>query len=275
MNRKLSLALIGLAAVALTARADDSLNAAARKIFNENQDSVLWVSGIAKTSFSTDSSHEGAMNIPEQESKTEALATVIDSSGLLVTALTQLDPSRMINSRSMRTSQGSSVKVDATSTLKEVKVTMPDGTEIPAEIVMKDTDLDLAFVRIKVGSKEAKGVVFRAVELTNSAPGDILDEVVTIGRMDEGLNRASHVARGQINTITTKPRRFLRASGATAGCPTFLSNGKLLGITSVRVLTGKTPFAVVIPAGDILPIAEQARSAKPSAEAETKKAETP
>ncbi|MCX6922882.1 MAG: serine protease [Verrucomicrobia bacterium] len=271
MNYRIPLICASAALLALAARSEDDLNAAARKILTNKQDSVVWISAIAKTSFTATGAKDSAMNVPDQESKVEALATIIDPSGLAVTMLSQVDPGRNVSGRSVRTAQGV-VKVEASSTLKEVKVIMPDGTEIPAEIVMKDADLDLAFVRIKASSKEAKGVAFQAVDLKDSAPGGILDEVVTISRMDEVLNRVPSVARGQINTITKKPHQFLRAGGAIGGCPTFLVNGKLLGITAARLVTGKSPWAVIIPAADVLEIAEQAKNVKPAAETPTKQA---
>jgi hypothetical protein len=125
-------------------------------------------------------------------------------------------------------------------------------------------------VRIKSASKEAKGVTFQAVDLKDSAPGGMLDEVVTISRTDEALNRVPSVARGQINTITKKPREFLRASGEAGGCPTFLTSGKILGIGAGRHVTGKTSWSVIIPAADVREIAEQAKSAKPAEETQTK-----
>ncbi len=270
MNTKSILAGAAAGLLALAAQADDALNTAAKKIFTDKKDCVVYVTAIAKTSFSGDSSQDKSVNVPDQENKMESLGTVIDPSGLVVTVLGQIDPSRAITGRSVRTAQGI-VKLEASSVLKDVKVTMPDGTEIPAEIVMKDADLDLAFVRIKTSSPEAKGVTFTAVDLKDNASGDVLDEVVTLTRMDETLNRAANVSRGQINMITKKPRTFLRASGATGGCPTFLSNGKILGITAGRMQTGKPAWAVIIPAADVLEIAEQTKSSRPAAATETKK----
>ena len=269
MNSQSILILASAALLALPTRADDALDAAARKIFTAKQDSVVWISAVAKTSFTATGAKDTPMDVPDQESKVEALATIIDPSGLAVAVLSQVDPGRNVSGRSVRTPQGM-IKLEASSTLKEVKVIMPDGTEIPAEIVMKDADLDLAFVRIKAASKEAKGVTFQAVDLKDSAPGGILDEVVTITRMDEVLNRAPSVARGQINIITKKPREFLRAGGAAGGCPTFLANGKILGITASRLVTGKNPLAVIIPAADVLEIAAQAKTVKPAAETQAK-----
>ena len=190
MNLKpgLCAAIVCLVACAGSPRllAEDPLAAAARQVFTEKQDSVVWLSAVAKIAFSAEGGRE-SISVPEQEIKVEALGTLIDPSGLVVTSLSQIDPARKFSGRELRRGS-SSIKVEAVATLKEFKVIMPDGTEIPGEIIMKDPDLDLAFIRIKTASKEAKGVVFRAVDLKNSAPGAVLDEVVTLSRMDEVLN---------------------------------------------------------------------------------------
>lgn len=237
--------------------------AGAKKIFAEKQDCVVWVSGVANISFASAESKDAPVSLPDEEVKVEALATIVNTNGLAVTVLSQLDPSRNINGRSIRTAQGM-VKVEATSTLKEVKVTLADGTEIPAEVVLKDLNLDLAIVRITMTSKEAKGVSFPAVDLNDSTPGKVLDDVVTLTRMDEVFNRAPNVYYGQINMITKKPRVFLRANGASGGCPTFTTDGKIIGITAGRLMKGKMPAAAIIPAVDVLEVLGQVKPAAPA-----------
>ena len=252
--------------LSFSATADEALSAAAKKLFEEKQDCVLWVSAVAKTTFSAEGSSDSAMNFPDQENKMEALGTIIEPDGLVVASLSQIDPSRNFSGRVIR-----GVKMEATSTLKEVKVTIADGTEIPAAVVMKDTDLDLAFLRIKMDSKEARDVKLKAVDLKQSGTGSIMDETITITRMDEVLNRVAAINTGEINMITRKPRVFLRAGGGVGGCPTFLADGKLLGITTARLVKNRNPVGVILPASDILEIAEQAKAAKVE---ETKSAET-
>jgi S1-C subfamily serine protease len=262
LKSKLCAAIAGLlvAAGANTLPAEDSLSTAARKVFKEKQDSIVWLSAVAKIAISAEGAR-GSSGTQEQEAKVEALGTLIDPSGLVVTSLSRVDPAVRFGGREMR--RGSSlVRVEASSTFKEFKVVMPDGTEIPAEIVMKDTDLDLAFIRIKTASKEAKGVAFHAIDLKDSASGNVLDEVVTLSRMDEVLNRAPTITRGQISMVTKKPREFLRASGGSAGCPTFLMDGKLLGISVTHTVRNRGSVEVIIPAADVLEIAEQAKAAK-------------
>jgi S1-C subfamily serine protease len=266
------LALVCGCLVALSAspglRAEDSDSAAARKVFTEKQDSVVWLSAVAKIALSAEGGRE-SVNIPDQETKVEALGTIIDPSGLVVAALSQVDPARRFSGREVRRASGN-IKLEAVATLKEFKVIMPDGTEIPGEIIMKDPDLDLAFIRIKTASKEAKGVVFHAIDLKDNAPGKVLDEVVTISRMDEVLNRAPTVSRGQVTMLTKKPREFLRVEGSSPGCPTFLIDGKVLGITVIRTVRNRSSAEVVIPAADVLEIADQAKAAKPAEEKKTK-----
>jgi S1-C subfamily serine protease len=251
--------------------AEDLLITQAKKVFAEQQDSVIWISVVAKISLQAEGGKE-AVNIPDREQKNETLGTFIDSTGLAVTALSSIDPSREYNGREVRTRDGV-VKIEANVVLKEVRVTMPDGTEIPADVVMRDVDLDLAFLRIKSGAKEAKGVSFKSVDLKNAANVNVSDDVITISRNDEVLNRVASVARGQITSVTKKPREFLRATGANLGCPTFAPDGKLVGIAVNRTVRGKSSQTVIIPSADVLEIAEQARAAKPAVEEKPKKSE--
>lgn len=264
MNKKMIITFV--AGCLLAAAAPAEVLTTAKKLFADKADAVVWVTGVAKITFSAAESKDGGVNLPDDETKVEALATFVDTNGLAVTILSQLDPSRALSGRSLRTASGP-VKVEAVSTLKEVKIVMPDGLEIPAELILKDVDLDLAVLRLKTASKEAKGVFINAIDLNDSAVGHILDETVTLSRMDEVFNRVPNVFVGQVNMVTQKPRVFLRATGATAGCPTFNAEGKILGITTGRYVKGKSPAAAIMPAADVLELLGQIKPAAPDASA--------
>jgi len=233
---------------------------AARKIHAEYQDSVLWISGVCKISFTAEGSMDKPMNIPEQEKKQEALGTVFSTNGLLVTALSAIDPAREVSGREVRIG-GNTVRLEASSILKEVKIIMPDGVEVPAEVIMKDVDLDLAFIQAKSDSKEFKDALFKSVDLNDSARVTIAEEVVSLSRADELLSRQPAVVNGQVILVVKKPREFIRASSAGVGTPTFNLDGKLVGIGVVRSSKEKRPVVVLIPAADVEEIAEQARAA--------------
>jgi hypothetical protein len=248
------------------AQTEEASQEAARKLLADKGDSVVWLTAVMKISMTAAGSSDGPMNIPDRERKIETLATIIDASGLLVTAMSQVDPSREMEGREYNTAKGP-VRFDVSATLKEIRVVLQDGTEIPAEQVMKDADLDLAFFRVKADSKEAQDVKFKALDLTDSGKVKLSDEVVTLSRTEEILNRVPAVTRGQITSITEKPRTFVRATSAQLGCPTFTLDGKLIGLGVSRYMRGKSSVLIVLPAADVQEIALQAAKAKPLAAA--------
>ena len=260
LNQRLATALLFAVSVAgLAAAPEDPSIVAARKILAAHQDSVLWISGVCKVTLTTEGSSDQPISIPDQERKVEALGTVIGTNGLLVTALSAIDPARDVTGREVSVS-GSRVRLEASSVFKEVKIIMPDGVEVPAEVVMKDIDLDLAFLQAKADSKEFAEAVFKPVDLKDSAKVSIADEVVSVSRVDEVLSRQPAVLNGQVNVLVKKPREFIRASSAGVGTPTFNLDGKLVGIGVVRS-SKERRVVVLMPAADIEEIAEQARNA--------------
>src|SRR5215471_16656447 len=231
----IAIAALSLAAVAQLPAKDMT---GAKKIFTEKQDAVIWLTAVAKISVSASGGGDEMPDIPDEEVKVMALGTIVSPDGLVVTMLSELDSAAGVKNKVVDTENGS-VKLNATSVIKELKAVMPDGTEVPAELVMKDVNLDLAVVRIKTSSKEANGMTFHAVDLKDSTDAHILDQVVTIQRMPEIFNRVPAVTPGYVGMITKKPRVFVRASGMTGGCPTFNMDGKLIGITAGRTKGGQ------------------------------------
>ena len=234
----------------------------ARKLYAEKQESIVWVSAVIKVSLSASGSAEAPMNIPDQERTVEALGTIIDPSGLVVVSHSQIDPSRELSNREINTPNGR-VSLEATVTLKEIRVTLADGTEIPATQVMKDQDLDLSFIRIKTDSKEAAGVELHAVDLKDHATVQISDEVITLSRTSELLSRVPSVAIGQVLSIMKRPRLFVQVSGDVLGCPTFNIDGQVIGVSVRRTMKDKGVANVLLPAEDVLEIAHQATAVKP------------
>lgn len=259
-----------LLATAAAHAASGELRDSAVRISQTHRDAVVWISVVAKTSMSVDGDAPAQVKAQlagqERESTVEATGTFIDEKGLLVTALARLDQSSMVDGKTVNTPAGP-IRLKAESQIKEVKVIMPDGTEIPADLVLKDADLGLAFIQLRMGSDEAKGVKIHAVDLTQVSEGKLLDDCVALSRLDESFNREPSVITSEITGITTRPRTFYRVMTDSIGCPVFLTNGKLLGLTVVRkpsgeISDGKMSLSpVVLPAADLVRIAEQAKAA--------------
>lgn len=283
MNSKLSLMLAcGISLFlcrALPGRADE-LADKGREIFKKNQRAVVTVQIVLKTKYSF-----GGMGAPSNESKQDVTGTVVDPSGLTVLALSATDPGGMIqNLLSGMSSEEMNLKFDTE--LTDVKMLLEDGTELPAEVVLRDKDLDLAFVRPK--TKPATPMA--AIDLSQSSSAQVLDHVFALNRLGQAAGRAYAVSVERITAVVQKPRQFyVPDSGMTSttlGSPAFMADGRLLGVFVMRMISTKSGgglgmlsfqpeglTAIILPAADILKGAKQAPEAKAADEKKDQKPE--
>jgi hypothetical protein len=259
------------------ARADEPAVSAARQVFDKHQNSVVWVTAVMKMRAG------GALGgmFGRQEQKMEAVGTVIHESGLTVLSYTMIDPTAMLNAAMASAGAGGGLgeeKIEFKSELSGVKIRLGDGTEVAAKLVLKDDDLDLAFVL-----PTDKGKKLPYLNLPAGAQGakiKPLDEVISVWRLGQALNRQSAVGTGRVAAVVTKPRTFYVCSGIEAGigAPAFLGDGTPLGImvfrkqgteSSMRGLfsmgAGNGMSTVVVPAADVMEVAQQALSKKDEA----------
>src|SRR5262249_28341319 len=134
-----------------------------------------------------------------RENKQDITGTVIDPSGLTVLALSATDPSELYK-RMYSGSSGFKIEIE----VSDLKILMDDGTEIPAEIVLRDKDLDLAFIRPK--AKPTRPMA--AVDLGKAAPAQMLDELITLNRLGRAAGRAHAASVERITAVVQKPRTF-------------------------------------------------------------------
>ena len=267
MMRILSATL--LATSSLLSAASGEFQSAASELSQKHSDAVVWISVTAKVSMSADGDVPDQLKAQlagaDRESTTETIGTFISKDGLIVTALAALDQSSMVDGQTVNTPMGA-IKLNAQSEIKEIKVIMADGTEVPADMVLKDTDLGLGFIKLQMDSEEAKGIQITAIDLTDSSEGKLLDDCVILGRMDKSLQREVSVLTTEISGICTVPRRFYRLANDSIGSPVFLASGKLLGLSVIRKpvseLSSETKlFPVILPASDIQELSGQAEQA--------------
>jgi S1-C subfamily serine protease len=194
--------------------------------------------------------------MPPQEQKLEALGTIIAEDGLTVLSLSRVDPTATLLSR-IRT-PGGSVNVNYT----EVLLLMQDGTEVPAKLLLKDTDLDLAFVLpIKDEDKKSKKRIFPYVPRSSRSKAPLpLDEVVSLGKLGRNLYRQSTLKKGWVNAVIEKPRKYFVIENTSPGTPVFDREANWLGIVVYKMDRGRPTSVVTLPADDIDEIAEQVRS---------------
>ena len=108
---------------------------------------------------------------------------------------------------------------------------------MPAEIVLRDKDLDLAFVR----PKTKPPAPMTAVDLSKSAAVEILEPVIALNRLNRAAGRAYSAAVERIDAVIQKPRTFYipesGASSASLGSPAFALNGNIVGIFVMRAVS--------------------------------------
>ena len=248
---------------------------AAKAILGRCQEAVIGVKAVVKLRVAMGGSEQ-----MKEENETETLATVVDPSGLAVLSFSSIDPARAfegILKKLGASKDGPQVSVD--SDVTGVTMVMPDGREIPAKLVFRDADLDLAFVR----PSEKQDKPFAAIELTGQSKPDLLDTVLVLSRLDKAAGRAPSVSLLRVEAVIASPRKYYIADGNALieklGAPVFSLDGKVVGFSLLRISktadksAGFSSFLfnksnslgimpVILPAGDVLAAAKQAAESK-------------
>src|SRR2546426_3606018 len=113
----------------------DEMAEKARAIFKKNQSSVITVQLVVKSKMA----FAGAGG-DSRESKQEVSGTVIDPSGLTAVSLSSTDPTSLLQGfmSGFGGDGEENFKFKMDSELSDVKLLSQDGTELPAEIVLRD-----------------------------------------------------------------------------------------------------------------------------------------
>jgi hypothetical protein len=208
----------------------------------------------------------GERAAPPRENKVDINGTVLDATGLTVTSLAAIDPRVQFEAmRGMMGPGGANMQISETD-YKEVKLRLSDGTEVPARVVLKDGDLDLAFIVPDPEAATAKRE-FTPVKLDAPAEGTLLNTYFVVSRAPKVLQRVPIVRPSLVAGIVEKPRLMFLMTDQQLGCPVFDQQGRVLGIFVQNLSGGRPSGLVVLPAADVAEIAKQAalEAAKPPA----------
>lgn len=241
--------------------ADKATTQAARKVYQQHQDSLVVITAICNISFTTDSE-----SLPNQERRTQTLGTIIDSKGLIVLSNSALDPSvGMIGQRGRPVgSETDFVTVTrAEARFPEIQINLSDGSEYNAALIDKDVDLDLAFLRINQKQLAERKSELPFVNISNRiTEGEIsiADEVIGLSRSSPVYAYIPSVIPGYVTAISKRDYTFYISTAGTAqGIPLFALNGKFIGITVQRIVEGKrTNLLGTLSAGTVKTMADLA-----------------
>ncbi len=267
--------LLILSAAAVSA---DEIGTSGRQVITKWQSAVVTVQVVVKTTMSM-----GSDMSDKKEDKVECTGAVINPSGLTVVALSAVNPAEAV-SRIYRDMSDMKIASDIT----DVKLLLPDGQSLPAAIVLRDKDLDLAFIR----PKQKPASPLASVDLSKASAPQALDETITLYRLGTVGSRAIAACVDRVQAVIEKPRTLysqgLDTMAASLGAPVFAMDGNPIGILIMRTLPsgassssswssgigGTGMMYVVLPAGDVAEAAKQAPMTAPAASASTAPATT-
>lgn len=196
----------------------------------------------------------------ETQTEMEAGGVLLDSSGLVVTTNTGIDPMAAYAQEAEQYGAAMTTRVVG------VKILLAGGTEIPAAVVLRDKDKNLAFVRpLKKPSVQLTGISF-----ATDAVAELGDPLYLLGRQGKTAGRALAARATRVVSVMDKPRRFYvldNTHESAVGCVAFNEKGQPLGLLTLRFPIGKARYSegnlpVIIPARDVLEVARQAPQAK-------------
>jgi S1-C subfamily serine protease len=258
--------LARVVAVALTVSLATSLAAADKadyqKFLKDKEAPLVTVKYVLKVKMG------GMMGgMGDQESDSEITGVLISEKGLVLCSNTQLGGFTSLMRRFMGRMGG-----EMTATPTDLKVLVGDDTEgKEAELVARDSDLDLAWVKIK----DPGDTKYPFVDFSKGRKPEIGERIMLVHKMGKYFARTAVVGEGRIGGETAKPRDLFVPSGIEAGglgLPIYAADGQVLGVTVIQAPDEEdaeaNPMAMLsrmsdlqsMMAGLILPAAEVAKA---------------
>lgn len=205
----------------------DEIAEKGRAILEANKEAVITIQLVVNQKFSFGGEASEGM-----EEIIEATGTVISSDGLTVVSLSETDPSAIFEAMMAGYVDMEDFSMDID--IRDVKMLIADGSEIKAEIILRDKDLDMAFIR----PKEKPETPMAHVDLSQGGVVKELDQVVTIDRLGKVARRNHSVSVSRVSSVIAKPRTFyvVETLYDSIGTPAFTLEGKLIGVYFIRTI---------------------------------------
>jgi len=245
----LTVALTALATLAAAQTSDE--RATARELVKKKGDAVVMVMATLKIRASVGGQEQTV------DQQAQANGTVLDASGLAVMSLSTLQPDDMM-ARSLSTRVQPGTRVDVTSEPSGIRMHLADGREVPAKLVLRDQDLDLAFIR----PVDPPSVPMTWIDAPAGRPS-LMDLLFVIQRTSETTGWSTAASFGNVQLVIDKPRTYYQVAmptvgGPGLGAPIFDAIGKFVGVIVMRNTGSRTAAAGVLPAEDVREVAKQA-----------------
>lgn len=242
------------------ARKKETIN----KLMKDQAPAIVTIEFIAKESIMGQ----------EQKNEMEATGVMVSADGLVLTANSRLQGMMSMAMKMAGGMMGGMMggMPPIQSDTENLRVVVGNETvEYEAKLVARDSDLDLAWVRI-VDPKDRK---YSYLDFNDAAKLEIGDSYYTISRMAKRFDRVPTVGSSTISAAIENPRPLLVGAGSF-GSPVFDSNGKVAGFIITQPPEEGESEAVsldglmtmgngfILPAPKLVEALKQAKDAKPT-----------
>lgn len=185
-----------------------------QKLADQHSPAIVTIKFVLKMSM-------GGMG--EQEQDTETFGLMIDKTGLIMVSNTTMGGFAGM----MRQMRGMEMSIKPTN----IKVLVGDDTVgVEAKLIARDTELDLAWVRIDKPAEKG----YAAVDLKSSAELKLGEKFYTVGREGKFFDRVVSVNEGRVAAVAKKPRHLF-LPGGEMGMPVFNGAGQLVGVSVLQM----------------------------------------
>jgi len=179
--------------------------------------------------------------LPDREQQRRTLGVTIRDDGLLAVSNAAIDASVGLEGQQARVEEDI-VKIQSASTeFSDIEISYGDSTLLNGKVVRQDVDADIAFILPDPAEAKALDKDFPKIDLTQfAATAQTADQVVALSRSSAVYGYMPTIVMGRITGVFKGDRTFFVTDAGTAqGVPVFSLDGKPIGLTVVRIVSGR------------------------------------
>ncbi|MHB1461291.1 MAG: S1 family peptidase [Armatimonadota bacterium] len=191
---------------------------------------------------------------PTDSGHNTATAVVMSSDGLLITTLSAVDPLSMLGDRV--TGDQFRLKVSG------LKVVLPDATEMPAQVILRDKQTGFAIIKLTDKPKQP----LAALPLADVKPLEVGDDIYLVDRLGPDEENICVVSSQMVMARLSYPiNKAVVTGGNVVGAIAINQAGEVCGLVSMYRPDAKRTYAVytVIGPDELKALLAKARVAGP------------
>jgi len=246
MKHLLTLLTLLTAAIFTDLQAQTAPDEAARGIMEKYKTALVVVTVKGKVVTKTN-----GKALPENEQQRRTLGITVAENGLVAISNSAIDATVGLTGQRVEIDGEEVEIISANSEYETVEISYGDSSVLSGKVVRQDASADIAFVL----PDNPDGKKFDIVDLSNAAADALpAQSIVGLSRSSAPYGYMPTINLGHITGVFKSNRTFfLTSAGVSQGMPIFSLDGKVVGLTVIRINPDGRPSGVLgtIAAGSI------------------------